>query len=39
MIKLHLIFLMKGNQELFHACIQQLSDEQKEALSNALSNG
>lgn len=32
-------FLIKGNQELFHACIQQLSDEQKEALSNALSNG
>lgn len=39
MIKLHLIFLIKGNQELFHACIQQLSDEQKEALSTALSNG
>lgn len=34
-----MIFLIKGNQELFHACIQQLSDEQKEALSNALSNG
>lgn len=34
-----MIFLIKGNQELFHACIQQLSDEQKEALSTALSNG
>lgn len=34
-----MIFLIKGNQELFHACIQQLSEEQKEALSNALSNG
>lgn len=36
---LNIVRQLQGNQELFHACIQQLSDEQKEALSNALSNG
>lgn len=36
---LNIVRQLQGNQELFHACIQQLSEEQKEALSNALSNG
>ncbi|XP_048745456.2 importin-5-like [Ostrea edulis] len=36
---LNIVRQVQGNQELFQACIQQLSAEQKEALSKALSEG